>query len=54
LKFSIRKCILSSNAINGYDFNPYTFYSSPFGRYKLPYGIEIFVTDLAKEGEDWK
>lgn len=40
-----------NDAISGYDFNPYTFYCSPFGSYKLPYGIEIYVTDLSDEEE---
>ncbi|HSJ66256.1 MAG TPA: hypothetical protein VK921_01215 [Anditalea sp.] len=41
-----------NDAISGYDLNPYTFFSSPFGSYKLPYGIEIFVTDIMEEEED--
>jgi len=41
-----------NDAISGYDINPYTFFCSPFGSYKLPYGIEIFVTDLHEEEED--
>jgi len=40
-----------NDAISGYDFNPYTFFNSLFGNYKLPYGIEIFVTDLNNKGE---
>jgi hypothetical protein len=39
-----------NDAISGYDSNPFTFYQSPFGDYTLPYGIEIFVTDLPLEG----
>lgn len=34
-----------NDAISGYDFNPYTFFSSLFASYTLPYGIEILITD---------
>jgi len=38
-----------NDAISGYDHNPYTYFSSPFGNYTLAYGIEFYVTDLPEE-----
>jgi len=38
-----------NDAISGFDYNPYRFFNSLFGNHKLPYGIEILVTDLTHE-----